>query len=312
MACREKRCNKYLKDNRATWEEKFEVAALTWDEAIWPSVTAFRSKNPGQAVPCHLRDEYQITTKALLVMLFRKAARAHRKADKDNAMQILDTLLTRCSWPPDSMKDFNPGLVDVDAVCPLAPDAVECGLCEHMQKGFADALAEDSDLLALLIRCLDLCFSSSARCPVASEWYKHVLSMVASFIDEQAPECCEEDALRASHVVIEGNARKRRLDQDLRHAIVQSAMQSKRAKTPMAFVRATGMVAPTTAATWIPKHMGNIRAALFLSFKGCQHLALAFDAGRIGSPKEETLTVAALIVEQNKAQWLAPQAFGMI
>jgi hypothetical protein len=53
--------------------------------------------------------------------------------------------------------------------------------------------------------------------------------------------------------------------------------------------------------------MANYRATVFLSSHGVQSLGVCFDAGRFGSPKEETLVLAAVVVEKNLAFWLAPQ-----
>ena len=106
----EKRCNKWLKDNRSTWEELFELAGGSWTDSVWPSITAFRATNPRKGIPCHSRDEYQITTRALLAMLFRRAACGRNPQSRDKAMKILEPVLGALNWPP---PDFpkNPGLV---------------------------------------------------------------------------------------------------------------------------------------------------------------------------------------------------------
>ena len=96
----ETRCNKFLKDNRSTWEEIFELANMRWTEAVWPSITAFRAASPRKAIPFLLRNAYQITTRALLAMLFRRAARGRTPENRDKAMKILETVLGALHWPP--------------------------------------------------------------------------------------------------------------------------------------------------------------------------------------------------------------------
>ena len=76
----------------------------------------------------------------------------------------------------------------------------------------------------------------------------------------------------------------------------------------MAIARASGGIAVATIATWVGPYMGKIRAAIFMAFTGAQSVAVAFDAGRVGSPKEETLLLVAMNVETRQAAWLAPQA----
>ena len=181
-------------------------------------------------------------------------------------------------------------------------------MCKHLKYELGQLLnREGLALLERVVRILEVCLTQAVECHAAGQWYRRLLGKIEYFIDENVPLHAVGDPLQASNVVLEGDSKKRRLDQDLREAIVQSAMEAKRARTPMAFARASGIVAPTTVATWIPKHMSNLRAAMFMSFAGCQNISLAFDAGRIGSPKEETLLVAACVVEKNLAQWLAPQ-----
>ena len=303
----EKRCNKWLRDNRSTWEELFEVAGGSWKGSVWPSITAFRATNPRKAIPCHFRDEYQIITRALLVMLFHRAARGRNPESRDKAMKMLESVLGRLNWPPPNFSK-NPGLVPrvVTSVCFRDPDNGQ--MCKHPKYELSQVLnREGLTLLERVVRILEVCLTQAVECHAAGQWYRHLLGLIESFIDENVPLHAVDDPLQASNVVLEGDSRKRRLDQDLREAIVQTAVEAKRARTPMAFARASGIVAPTAVATWIPKHMGNLRAAMFMSFAGCQNSSLAFSAGRVGSSKEEALLVAACVVEKNLAQWLAPQ-----
>ncbi len=68
-------------------------------------------------------------------------------------------------------------------------------------------------------------------------------------------------------------------------------------------------VPESTAKGWVGDHMGSVRAASLLSFNDVQHLGLAYDAGRLGQRKDETLFIAAKDCETSVVGWLASQAF---
>eukprot|EP00972_Heterocapsa_arctica_P115191 16446485-Heterocapsa_arctica.AAC.1 len=296
MDTKQKRCDKFLRSHRAFWEELLEPVQATWDEVVWPSVTSFRAKAPGQAVPAWLRDEYQIKTKGLLTVLFGTMARGRTKDIKDNARDILLSLLQCVS--PTPLADFSPSLVppDLQSLCPEAPE--NGALCQHLHEKLAGALAlDDKTEHEVFLQCMGIVSSMALMCPASSAFYKHQVNKLVVFVDEQIVLHGHGDALHAEHVVLQGPITNRRVDQDLRLAIVQTAMETKKAKTPMALARAgaCGNLVSSTVAGWIPKHMAHVRASLFLSFKNAQHVSIAFDAGRIGSPKEETLTIVALI-----------------
>ena len=131
---------------------------------------------------------------------------------------------------------------------------------------------------------------------------------MATAVGDSIQQMERHGASAARDLVLYGESKKRRLDEDYKVELLQTAMENKRAKTPMAIARASGGISVATIATWVGPFMGKIRAAIFMAFKGAQSVAVAFDAGRVGSPKEETLLLAAMNVETRQAAWLAPQA----
>ena len=166
--------------------------------------------------------------------------------------------------------------------------------------------AEGNDLLA---RCLSGAAAEADRCPAACAWFDVHLTKLAQCIDLKVPDVAHTRAQDAHGVVLHGAAKRRRLDENYKAELVDLAMVAKQAKTPMAVARASGNLPSSTVASWIPKYMDQMRAAMMMAFRNAQSMALAFDAGRVGSPKEETLLLVACNVHKGLAGWLAPQAF---
>ncbi len=54
-------------------------------------------------------------------------------------------------------------------------------------------------------------------------------------------------------------------------------------------------------------HMVAYQWCLWVMFQGVQALAIAFNASRVGMPREETLTIAGYRVEMDLAAWFIPQ-----
>ena len=115
----------------------------------------------------------------------------------------------------------------------------------------------------------------------------------------------------ASNIAMAGpSGKRRRVDEDLRTSIMHNAMQLNLATTPSAYARATQSLPQGTSKNWIGNHMCEYSTSLKMTFHEVQSLSVAFDASRIGMPKEETLMIAALDTSRDYAGWLAPQVFG--
>eukprot|EP00959_Pyramimonas_sp_CCMP1952_P285203 5963279-Pyramimonas_sp.AAC.1 len=105
-----------------------------------------------------------------------------------------------------------------------------------------------------------------------------------------------------------GSAKRRRIDEDLKHRIVHNSMQAGTASTPQMMARAMGGMHQTTPGKWFSTHMGIYKKSLEMSMQNAQRVSVSYDASRVGMPKEETLTIAVLDSLKDRAGWLPPQA----
>lgn len=101
--------------------------------------------------------------------------------------------------------------------------------------------------------------------------------------------------------------KRRRVDKDLQSAIIHSAMQEGRARTPGALARASHSLNEKTVVSWVPRHMSVYAHALRLALEKAPDIAVAYDASRVGQPKKDILSVAVVNVQTNFAGWLPPQ-----
>ncbi len=116
------------------------------------------------------------------------------------------------------------------------------------------------------------------------------------------------DPLAVTDLLHSISAAKRRIDEHFKSAVCHDAMAEKRAKTVTAFAQAHGDTVNTKSAfSWVGHHMSKYRCATLMSFNGARALSTAFDASRLGSPKEETLCIAVLDVDRQLGCWVPPQ-----
>lgn len=311
--------NKFLRIHRATWESYLEAANLSWEDAILPSRNAWRARHPGVEMPPWLMDEFQITNIALLNILFCMVTKSRKQDSRANAFKILGSLLKKTC--PDLGDEADPLVPSrISLLCEFKAQEVpswseDSLICKHLTTAFSMGLANGHDhghaqtrLERYIVQYLSHFVAQSSRCPAASKYYEEQLLKVATAVGDSIQQMERHGASAARDLVLYGESKKRRLDEDYKVELLQTAMENKRAKTPMAIARASGGIAVATIATWVGPYMGKIRAAIFMAFKGAQSVAVAFDAGRVGSPKEETLLLVAMNVETRQAAWLAPQA----
>lgn len=179
-------------------------------------------------------------------------------------------------------------------------------MCAHVRQ-LMEAAANDmeEDELQTLRNLLCGLFAHQEACPNCSSWFQKLVAPVARAIGERVLVVGGDNPLE----VPEASAgKKRRIDQDFRAAIMESAKDFG-ASTPQAFARSQGQVADSTMETWFPRWLGGMRSAQLLTFAQSRGaVSVAFDAGRFGCPKEDTLVLAVCLSGSGVGTWLPPQA----
>lgn len=146
-------------------------------------------------------------------------------------------------------------------------------------------------------------------CPKCSSWFQKLVAAVARTIDERVLVVGGGNPLEVPEILLETSAgKKRRIDQGFRAAIMESAKDFG-ASAPQAFARSRGHVADSTVDTWFPRWLGGMRSAQLLTFAQSRGaVSVAFDAGRFGCPKEDTLVIAVCLPGSGVGTWVPPQA----
>lgn len=152
----------------------------------------------------------------------------------------------------------------------------------------------DDRMTAALVAVLRLLRQEQEQSPDCFSWYMHMVRVLVAKIEEEVPKIAQDDPCRANGIIMLGpGGRKRRIDEEYKRVVVQAVMEGQRARTPQAFVRVDGGVAPSIAAAWMSSMVAALRISQMLSFDSAQCVSLAFDAGRFGQPKEDVVLIAA-------------------
>lgn len=105
-----------------------------------------------------------------------------------------------------------------------------------------------------------------------------------------------------------GSRKRRRVDGDYKVAVAMDAVRDKKAATAGAYVTATSECSRPTANSWTPIIAGQYRVATMMSFQDTAIATIAFDASRVGQPKEDTVTYAFGDCCRFVGGWLPVQA----
>ena len=304
---------RYLRQNRERLEALVVPGAGPLDEAIVPNRDSWKHSRPGQLlIPEHYRNEYQMTTKGVLSWMLGLMAHA-RSADRRQAarMALRGFLLAFGRLGPSSfISGIGEQRISENHVALCEHRAVGQATCFHVASYLAYDPPRDIEevdarvhMLAELHRCESACASLHAA--LAEKVHVAALAVQGVFIEHGVSDAA---AMGAQALVCHGKRSAKRLDEDLRSAMMGSMLQERRGSTVGAIARASGVIPEATAKNWIPRHLAEYRASLMLSFAESSAVCICFDASRVGCPKEETLTTAIVDLCSGRAGWLAPQA----
>lgn len=142
-----------------------------------------------------------------------------------------------------------------------------------------------------------------------SDWFGKLVGEIAACVDVATLLFGSDDPLTAEDIILKRlGGKTRRVDADFKRAVLAAALGQHRGRTPQGLVRARGQGAESSVAYWVAASMARLNVAQRLAFKDPAAIGLAFDAGRVGQPKADSLVIAACLPASGLGTWLPLQA----
>lgn len=99
-------------------------------------------------------------------------------------------------------------------------------LCDHVREAFVGALADDgADPADVVLRLAGATLPLTERCASAEGYYQWMVCTLGGHIEKQVSDLGSADPLRVPSVVLGDGPRKRRMNEDLKRAVVQWSRQ---------------------------------------------------------------------------------------
>ena len=293
-----------LKNDRVLVYESFVNSSLDHRKVLLPSRRAFKQRLPHQAIPTHIREEWQLSTSGMLAFLFL-AVSSCREKRANLAMSVLQGVVSECVSEEDIL-NFNFHAVREDILAQCASRGAD-GMCGHMRGvlvgGFSRVEAKPHDVVLHLAK---LARTSGRACCAVWSWFAVFVQELAKHIDGKAPSLSSTEALDFTELFFQGAGNKRRTDEDYKKVVVEAA-GTKRGNTVGCIAIASGKLAESTALDWAGSYLASYRASGLLTFESARCVSICFDASRLGNPKEETLHLAATNCFTDDAVQCPPQ-----
>jgi len=259
---------------------------------------------------CTEHDEFHCSSVCLLaILIWTKAAAgsAVRRCRGEWFMQEVVQLLVPADCETAMTIEKVPA--EILVACPLARGGRPC--C-HLEAALQVLqCASHGCLSARLCPHMFGLWASSGDCPSRKRQLVRALGLVASSMDQRAPDRAYATDPRKAHKDIGdlGRRNKRqRVDEDYKKAVVADTIEQGLAKTPRALLVTDGEACPDNVGKWDEEHTLNTMSANWLSFSRVQHMSVAGDGSRLGNPAEETVVMVACSPASRIATWLPPQA----
>lgn len=298
---------KFLRHHKAEIHDAMSHAGLEAEQELVPSFKAWRARNGDAAPPAYAQEEYQITSEGLVALVAAWCQSRRLDRHKDKCRQVLAELF-RCACPQSTQSDRLLSTAD-EAVLRECPD-FRAGdrACGHYLRVYEIIGGSTEEPHVALARLAELLAAEAAKCPATARWWSEWLPLCVATFPELVVDW-EQNPLVAKPESLVGHGQKRRrIDVDLKIAVSTTAMEQHLAKTPGAYMVASGGAPRSTASSWTPVVLGQYRAGCMLSFRDKDILSVAYDCSRLGQPKEETMMCALSEPLGGRAAWMPPQA----
>ena len=296
---------------RMTWVQLgLEEASVFRPSA--KALAASSKAEPAAALP--MDSIYQVpvvSTVGLMVFLLACASYCKIKVDQHRAMAALCGLFLRCmepgiATPGSELLQPSPGTSS------LCGHAAGGGHCFHLQPCLlqvADAAGAQHEQLAATLGKL---WARLSTCRACCKHLRELLGKVAGHLDGRVPGSAYTQDPCKAHTRDLCGRQKRPCDEDFRRAVASKVIEQGRASSSAQYLRAHGEYDPSCHVHWEEKSLLELQAASWMSAAGTgvQCVTVPQDAGRFGSPAEDTLVMAATCVRRDGEQfttWLPVQ-----
>ena len=280
------------------------------EETILPSAFAFRQRYKREP-PLHLVDAFQVETHGMLGLIVSYAVCRRKAADKERGKLVLRSFLSTVLDMEDPILDLDlltagEEVIAAAGQCEVNQGlSVSGGLCCDGRAVLRDALQE-TDALDAVSTLLLRSFRNRSTCCAAGPLFKSVVFKLVRHVASIAAVLGTGDALHGD-TAVRGSS-KRRLDTDRKSALIALALEDRKAKSVKVLCQGRKEKGAENSDRWLAEEASAYRWAAAATFAGVQNLSLAYDASRVGQPKEDTLVVAGLAVDTNTGAWFVPQA----
>ena len=291
-----------LRDEKNQWEEHFKVLGSSYEATILPSAFAFRQRHKREP-PLHLVDAFQVETHGLLGLIVSYAVCRRKAADQQRGKLVLRSFLSTVLNMEDPILDLDlltagEEVIAAAGQCEVNQGlGVSGGLCCDGRAVLRDALQE-TDALDAVSELLIGCFRNQSTCCAAGPLFKSMVFKLVRHVASIAAVLGTDDALHGD-TAVRGSS-KRRLDTDRKSALINLALEDRKAKSVKVLCQGRKEKGAENSDRWLAEEASAYRWAAAATFAGVQNLSLAYDASRVGQPKEDTLVVAGLAVERHR------------
>jgi hypothetical protein len=302
---------KFLPQLRATWTRLGLEEASVFRKSAKALASSSLSE-PAEAQ--NLESIYQVpvvSTVGLMVFLLTCISYFRTKVDQHRAMAALMGWFLRCmepgiATPGGELLQLSPG---TSALCGYAADG---GPCLHLQPCLlqvADTAGAFHEQLAVMLGKL---WARLSICRACCQHLGELMRKVAAHVDGRVPVVAyTQDPCKAHTRDLCGRL-KRPCDEDFKRAVATKVIEEGKAASSAQYLRAHAEYDPSCHVHWEEKRLLELQSASWIGAAGTnvQCVVVPQDAGRFGSPAEDTLVMVASCMRRDGTQfttWLPVQ-----
>lgn len=310
------RLSTWLRANLAGLTHEWELAGLSASDDFLHSERAFiaqRKRGHEQAFAEDAVDRREVpvmSSKALLICLMYL-----HKFRRERSLRTLTIEVTRL-W---CARMLGSNLLQTDwlqipaAICSTCPQSDHAAPCCHLAELGQELISSCSTPQVKVLNYVSGLSIGGSRCSAARAWWQHCCTELGANIDKDVEGNAYSMDPAAARPSMGRPVLKHNHDEDLRVAVARTAVADGRARSSSSFVLASPNVNcdPSTASRWEDSCTLVYQSAGWKLGEEIQTLSIAMDAGRFGSPAENTEVFAAAgFCRDGKAcfMWLPPQA----
>ncbi len=300
-----------IKENKETWDPIFRLFGCNRNPGIIPSSKSWTTLHNSHP-PDHILSEYQVEIWATVCIIAHQASSSRQLASRERAFSLLEQLLRATagvvgdgdSWDAMSFYQLSDSVRQKAEECEQAQCGHRFG-CHHLQRILSDAMdSKMSDGANVLAKIIVSCMKAK-RCAAAVAQLVDMTSKLETILSENFDDIGIDDPLSENTDL--RASKRRRLDKERKSALMHWAINEKKGKTIKSLCVSRGEAGADNSSKWLREEMGPYQWCLWFLFQDVQALAVAFDASRVGMPREETLSIAGCRVETELAAWFMPQ-----